>query len=802
MKAAIYSFLTFLFSTTITYCQTIVVINNSTNQPIENVAIFNTDYSLSIITDEIGKADISKFKITDSLHFQHTSFDPYVICKKDIEGNQYKIKLQRKIVILPEFVLTASKWKESKREVPHMVDVITPLKMKRLHNQTSADILSSTGNVFVQKSQGGGGSPVLRGFEANKILLVVDGVRMNNAIYRSGHLQNSITIDNAILERVEIIYGPTSIMYGSDALGGIIHYITKDPVLADEDKNLVAHASAYGQVSSANNGWKSHLDFSLGGKYIGILSSVTVSDYGDIRMGSFRAPYLGDYGKVFHYVKPGDNGVDSMYNNPDPMVQKRTGYSQYDFMQKILIKPKDNLDFVVNVQYSTSSDINRFDQLNDYKDEYLKYAEWYYGPQKRFLSSFKTNFITDNFFFNTCTFIAAYQRIGESRNTRKFNSEELSSQNELIHVYSANLDFQKQFKKSGRFQYGLEFNYNKLKSEAYIENVATGYKIQTITRYPDGDNNIVTNGGYINYKKKIAGKFLLSSGFRLNHVRLLSRFGDNFLFLPFNLIKINNTSVTGSLSLIYEPNKSFKTSIIASTGFRSPNVDDYGKVRAKDDLITIPNPDLKPEYSYNIELGASKTYDGYIQINGNYFITFLTDAIVRTNAYLPNGVDSLEFEGDYYTTIANSNSNVALIHGFNVSLISDLNSNVGFRSTLNYTIGQDLTEDIPLSHIPPIFGKTNISYKMKNIINEVYFLYSGWKKNKDMTDFGEDNMDEATEFGFAGWYTINLRSTYTVNKNITFQLTIENLLNTFYKPFASGIAAPGINAVATLRVNI
>ncbi len=801
MRTVLFIFLSILFSVN-TNAQTISVINSSTNEPIENVAIYNQDHKLSTITNEKGTADISHFNDADTLYFQHTAFVSYKIAKTDVPGMKNKVKLERKIVIIPEFVLTASKWKESKREVPHMVDVISPIKMKRLHNQTSADILTSTGNVFIQKSQAGGGSPILRGFEANKILLVIDGIRMNNAIYRSGHLQNSITIDNAMLDRVEIIYGPTSTMYGSDALGGVIHYITKEPVLASKESKVITKASAYGQVSSTNSAWKSHLDFSVGNRKIGFLSSVTVSDFGDIRMGSFRAPYLGDFGKIFHYVKT-ENGIDSMHNNPDPMVQKRTGYSQYDFLQKILIKPKDNISFGINVQYSTSSNIDRLDQLTKYDDDgYLEYAEWYYGPQKRFLGSFKCHYITDNFFFNTMTFVTGYQRIGESRNTRKFQSEELTSQNELVHVYSANLDFQKQFRSLARFQYGLEFNYNKLKSEAFTENLFTGYKVQTLTRYPDKDNNIVTNGGYINYKQKLSQKFIFSGGFRLNHVRLLSRFSDIFYFLPYDLIKINNTSVTGSLSLIFEPDKSLKTSIITSTGFRSPNVDDYGKVRIKNDLVTIPNRDLKPEYTYNVEMGISKTYDGYIQINGSYFVTLLTNAIVRADAILVNGVDSFEVQGDYYHTIANSNSNSAVIHGFNISLISDLNTNITFRSTLNYTYGRDLTDNTPLAHIPPIFGKTNISYKVKNMINEVYFIYSGWKKIKDMSPLGEDNEEEGTQYGFPGWYTINLRSTYEVNRHITFQLAIENVLNTFYKPYASGVAAPGINAIATLRVNI
>ena len=104
-------------------------------------------------------------------------------------------------------------------------------------------MLAQTGEVFVQKSQMGGGSPVIRGFEANKVLIVVDGVRLNNAIYRSGHLQNVITLEPSELESAEIVFGPGSVIYGSDALGGVMDFHTREPRFAiDEGLRLFGGA--------------------------------------------------------------------------------------------------------------------------------------------------------------------------------------------------------------------------------------------------------------------------------------------------------------------------------------------------------------------------------------------------------------------------------------------------------------------------------------------------------------------------------------------------------------------------------
>ena len=138
----------------------------------------------------------------------------------------------------------------------------------------------------------------------------------------------------------------------------------------------------------------------------------------------------------------------------------------------------------------------------------------------------------------------------------------------------------------------------------------------------------------------------------------------------------------------------------------------------------LPNENLKPEYSYNGELGISKTFDGYIQINTNFFITYLTNAIVRTEYSLPDIGDSLLYDNDNYRIITNSNAEEALIRGISLSVLSDLNSNLSFRSTLNYIHGKILTDSVPMAHIPPIFGKTTISYKIKNFNNELYLIGS------------------------------------------------------------------------------
>jgi hemoglobin/transferrin/lactoferrin receptor protein len=139
---------------------------------------------------------------------------------------------------LNEIVISYNKTEEHKNKIPQPIELIDAKAIVRAQSQTTADLIAQTGAVMVQKSQQGGGSPIIRGFEASRVLLVVDGVRMNNLIYRSGHLQNIITVDPIALDRAEILFGPSSTIYGSDALGGVIHLFTKIPMFSENEKLL------------------------------------------------------------------------------------------------------------------------------------------------------------------------------------------------------------------------------------------------------------------------------------------------------------------------------------------------------------------------------------------------------------------------------------------------------------------------------------------------------------------------------------------------------------------------------------
>ena len=308
--------------------------------------------------------------------------------------------------------------------VAERVAVITAKEIEKLSPQTSADLLAAIPGIKVQKSQMGGGSPVIRGMESNRVLLVIDGVRMNNAIYRKGHLQNAITVAPNQLDKTEIVFGPSSVIYGSDALGGVIHYYTKTPKLSENTK---VTTSFFNRFSSINNEITNNASVEIGTKKWASFTSVSYSDFGDLKMGKNRSHGFNDWGKVFEFSENSTNFYAATATvNSDESIQRNTGYNQTDLLQKFFIPLSSKTDLKLNFQYSTSSDIPRFDRLDEKSGETLKFAEWYYGPQKRLLISPQLNINPKKYWLDKGTFTLAYQNIKESRIQRRLASLERS----------------------------------------------------------------------------------------------------------------------------------------------------------------------------------------------------------------------------------------------------------------------------------------------------------------------------------------------------------------------------------------
>ena len=713
-------------------------------------------------------------------------------------------------------VLSASKFPERRANVAQRIGLITRRDIEWQSPQNTASLLENTGAVFVQRSQAGAGSPNLRGFEASRVLLVVDGVRMNNAIYRAGHLQNVITLDNNILDRVEILYGPASTLYGSDALGGAMLFYTRQPQLvaaaiSQDVDGLSAPSSiktvsvnALARYSSAWQEGTGHVDFNIGGRKFASLTSITGSRFGDLRQGSNRSPAYPDFGKRPEYIER-QGEQDVTVENEDENRQVRSGYDQLDLLQKFLYKQSDRLSHTLNLQYSTSSDVPRYDRLSEYRNGRLRYAEWYYGPQERALAAYTINITPLSLFFDEVQAGVNYQAIEESRHQRSRGADLLQSRIENVGVLGYHIDARHRGSRH-ELTVGTDGQYNSVKSSANIRSLAEDTTGALDTRYPGGGSTMFYAAAYAQYLYKIIPKKLvLNAGARANFVQLNARFTDKTFFpFPFDEAGQTNIAPSGNLGLIYNPMRRWRIAVSSATGFRAPNVDDLSRVfeSAGSVNLVVPNPDLKPEYTYNTDLSVGYTSPGgVLRVEGTGFYTHFRNAI-QLAPFALNGDSTVLYNGGLTPVVANQNGARAYVYGAQGSLTLQMAPGFTLYSTLTHTYGRYTTtagQEVPLDHVPPTFGRTSLMHVGGRFTGEVFALYNAWKRVQDYNPFGEDNLIYATRDGMPAWWTLNVRAGVNINKYAAVQLALENILDGNYRVFASGISSPGRNLVVTLR---
>lgn len=793
--------------------QTIQVLEATSLLPVDKVLIYNENKSHFMFTDKNGKVDISKFSEKDILSFKHISFIEKDILKSEIANQNNKIYLRDASEKLEEVVLSVSRSKENRARIAEHIEVITQHKIALQSPQTSADLLALTPGVKVQKTQFGGGSPVLRGMESNRVLLVVDGVRMNNAIYRKGHIQNSITVSPNLLARTEVLFGPSSIIYGSDALGGVIHYYTKKPLISEKD---LFTSSLFSRYSSVNNEISANYTAEYSTQKWASLTGISVSKFGDLKMGKNRSHGFDDWGLVPYYS---ENTSDFYEENPtensNKNVQRNTGYNQIDLLQKFLIPITTNTEISFNFQYSNSTNINRFDKLNEYDEGSLKYAEWYYGPQKRILASSQLALNPELKWLKDGQITLAYQDIYESRNERQFGSLNKYIRDENVKVTSLNGDFHVPLTKDDKriLSYGFETSYNKVSSDAIGEIVAVsehdinGFSEEFIvqSRYPDGGSSYTNFALYSNYRFDHSKKGTLNVGIRYTSTLLKAKWiDDTFISLPEMEVSLSNSAVSGTLGYAYKPTKNWQLNTVLSSGFRSPNIDDIGKIREKRGKVSIPNTALKPEHAYNAEIGVLRySDDKKTRIGLNAYYMLLHNYIAR-DLYQFHGQDEILYDGELATTIANVNKGNAYVAGGTLSFRTALNKFFKINSSATYTKGKPYDSEEPLSSIPPLFGNAGISYTLKKWDFRFDFRFNARKKSSDYNfTEGIDNIEEtpiinpdtindvAKYYGTPSWQTFNLSTRYKLNSRATIHLHFDNLLDTHYKEFASGVSAPG-----------
>ena len=776
----------------------ITVKDKETNEVLEYVNVSSSNPKHFAVTNHKGLINIDPFKGSNRIKFRHIAYKTFYITYEELHNSNGVVYLEPSNLEFKDVIVSATRWNQPLNEIPVKASIISKSDIELQNPQTSADLLNLNGDVYIQKSQQGGGSPMIRGFATNRLIIAVDGIRMNNAIFRSGNLQNVISIDPFSVSSTEVLFGPGSVIYGSDAIGGVMSFNTLQPTLSYGDDPYVT-GNANLRYSSSNNENTGHIDLSVGLKKWAFTTSLSYFSFDDLRMGS-NGP--DDYLRPF-FVQRID-GLDSIVNNSDANIQNPSGYNQFNIMQKVMYQANDNWNFNYGFYYSETSNYDRYDRHIRTRNGIPRSAEWYYGPQKWMMKNLTITNDKANKLYDVMTIRLAQQNFVESRHDRNLNDPIRTDRFENVDAYSVNLDLSKSLNKKNELYYGFEYIYNDVNSSAEDIDILNGSITNSPARYPESDWS--SYALYLNYNYLISEKLTIQSGIRYNHYLLNSRFSDEFYDFPFNEANINDGALIGSMGINYRSEDwSFYSAV--STGFRSPNVDDIGKVfDSEPGSVVIPNPNLQAEYAYNFEVGLAHIFGDFLKVDLTSYYTLLDNALVRRDFNL-NGQDSIDYDGELSQVQAIQNSAQASVFGVQAGLEFHFDNGLQIRSRINYQDGIEELDDGSTStarHSAPLFGMTQLIYDFNSLR---FFLISNYMAERSFDKMPEGErgkkhiyaLDENGNPYSPGWYNLNFGMQYKFNSNYAVTAEIENITDQRYRPYSSGLSAPGRNFVVSLR---
>lgn len=784
-----------LFSSLGSLSQEVTITDMLTGRPLEGVVI--TSAGAVTQSDSRGKASLSHFPEEGKLLFTHPSYLSLRVEKQRLPGMKFHVRMEESPLAVEEVVVSVSRSVQGRTLVPHKAESLPASLLEKVHPPTTADLAGLSGEVYIQKSQQGGGSPMMRGFSANRLLLVFDGVRMNNAIYRSGNLQNIVSVDANMLENTEIVPGPGSVAYGSDALGGVFAFYTHKPRLSTSG-DWISQGTYRMRAFSADRGTSLHLRWGAGNRQWGILLGGTWSRFGDLKMGSHGPE---DYLRREYVVPTLFTGRDSVVANGDPRIQRPTAYHQANLMAKVRWKPSSRLEVNLGGHYSGTSDVPRYDRLILTRRNRLRYGDWYYGPQEWTLVNADIDYTGNTALFDRVHIIPAFQRYSESRHDRNIDDPLLSHRKEKLTIFTLTADFHKALSRYLRVSYGLEGAYNEVVSRGWTTQLLTGEQQAAAPRYParSGYGNMAA---YLSSHLDLSPAISLEGGIRATLTHAEGEFTAGFNEFPEPRFRQTNSALNGSLGVVWHPSAGWHFRVLASTGFRAPNIDDMAKTfDSAPGNVVVPNPALKPEYARNLEAGILWRAGEIARIEATVFVTSLTGAMVR-RPFLLRGQDSILYSGVMSRVEALVNVESARIAGTSWKAEVRLSPTLRSHHTLTLITGKD-AEGFPVRHVPPLYGQSDLRYGKNQWFATLTCRYNGKIPYSRLAPDERDKpwlylSDTSGNPHSPAWMTLDLHAAREIHPALKISAGIENLTNRRYRPYSSGIVAPGTSLVLSL----
>ena len=709
---------------------------------------------------------------------------------------------------LDEIVVSATRWCRESQAQPVKVTRLSFDEANAFNPQTAADVLGLTGEVFVQKSQYGGGSPMIRGFATNRLLYSIDGVRMNTAIFRSGNIQNVISLDPFAVADSEVLFGPGAVGYGSDAIGGAMVFSTLEPRLS-VGNNPLYYGSATVRTATASSELTAHVHAGVGWKRWALLTSFTYSSFDDLKQGTHGPEeYVMPYVVVPGFAADG-TVEDLVIDNVDKSKQTPSGYSQYNFMQKVRYTPGGGWNLEYAFHLSETSEYARYDRHQRLRNGLPRYAEWNYGPQFWMMNHLRAEHVGGGVVYDSMRVNLALQRFEESRISRDLNKSRRETQSESVDAWSANVDFIKSLSDGLSISYGAEYVQNNVRSKGVATDIVANTTEPMAARYPNAE--WYSAGVFAQAEWHITDRLNLAAGVRYNHYFIDNDFSNVGYEIPFEAKQFSSAgSVSANVGLNWRPSSGWLFRLNYARGFRAPNVDDMGKLfDSADGCVTVPNPALKPEYADNVELGIAKHIGSFLKFDVTAYYTHLTDAIVRRD-FLFNGSPTMEYQGCECRVQALQNAATANVWGVQAAVDANFAKWFYADARVSWQRGfeeMDNGDVSPSRHVAPLFGRVAVGFRNERLTIEAYAAFQAECVAADMPVEERDKkeiyaLDADGNAYSPAWFTLNLRASLQLERGLMLNATIENIADRRYRPYSCGISAPGRNITMSLTYSL
>ena len=646
-----------------------------------------------------------------------------------------------KVICIPEIIVISQRNPLKQVNIPYSVSSINRKELDNFSPRTTPEALMNTNGVFVQKTNHGGGSPFIRGLTGNQTLILIDGIRLNNSIYRYGPNQYLNTIDGFSIDKIEVAKGTGSVQYGSDAIGGALQLFTKEPVLHKKTPEWHGRVLGKYMTDDMEKTGRGQLEYS---------SEKLTATFG----GTYR-----DFGDLIGGKSTGK--------------QSPSGYNEYAFDTKIALVLKDNMQLTLVNQFLRQAHVPIYHKvvLENYK---LNEFE----PQQRMLSYARLNIDRDTRLFNQVKLIASWQQGLEGRSTQKNGSSVLTKERDEINTLGFTADVTSKLSCIWTANSGIEIYHDRVGStKNEIADSGSGSSVQKRGLYPD--NSKYGNYSIYTLHHFTLGKWIMDGGIRFNTFQI------NVSDVTLGEIKISPEALVFNAAAMYNFNPTHHAYATFSSGFRAPNIDDMGTLGIVDFRYEVPAYELDPEKSQNYELGYKLSLPKFYGAVATYYMN-LDQLITRVK------VEGQIIDG--YQVYKKENVEEAYIKGVEAAMSWKVGSGWEVNGGISYTYGQSITKDEPLRRIPPLNGRLAGTYSFRKFFTSAEFLFAS---RQDRLSQGDIDDNRIPDDGTPGWQVINLYGGCQLDA-VKFNAGIQNILNEDYRTHGSGINGVGRSAFLSI----